>query len=110
MFPGVVWFEEVPHHLEEIDEIVQEADLAIVVGTSSTVRSTEGERQVGCGLMTLPIRYSPLPAMHSKSQGTEAKLPYSTSTGAAAITRLIICFLAHALKLYLRFSPAISHG
>lgn len=38
---GVVWFGEIPHHLEEIDEIVQEADLAIVVGTSSTVRSTE---------------------------------------------------------------------
>ena len=39
MFTGVVWFGEMPHHLEEIDQIVQKADLAIVVGTSSTVRS-----------------------------------------------------------------------
>ena len=36
--PGVVWFEEIPHHLEEIDKIVDEADLALVVGTSSVVR------------------------------------------------------------------------
>jgi len=40
--PGVVWFGEVPHHLEEIDEIVQKADLAIVVGTSSTVYPAAG--------------------------------------------------------------------
>jgi NAD-dependent deacetylase sirtuin 5 len=35
--PGVVWFGEMPQHLEKIDELVGEADLAIVVGTSSTV-------------------------------------------------------------------------
>ena len=37
--PGVVWFEEIPHHLEEINEIVDKADLALVVGTSSVVRT-----------------------------------------------------------------------
>lgn len=47
LLPGVVWFEEIPYHLEEIDEVVQKADLAIVVGTSSTVRSTEEIRQSG---------------------------------------------------------------
>jgi len=36
--PGVVWFEEMPHYLEEINKIVEEADLALVVGTSSVVR------------------------------------------------------------------------
>ena len=36
--PGVVWFEEMPHHLEEINKIVDEADMALVVGTSSVVR------------------------------------------------------------------------
>jgi len=41
VLPGVVWFGEMPYHLEEIDKIVQKADLAIVVGTSSTVRSAE---------------------------------------------------------------------
>lgn len=35
--PGVVWFGEMPRHLEEIDKLVSKADLCIVVGTSSTV-------------------------------------------------------------------------
>jgi len=35
--PGVVWFGEVPRYLAEIDELVEKADLCIVVGTSSTV-------------------------------------------------------------------------
>ena len=43
LLPGVVWFGETPHQLEEIDEVVEKADLAIVVGTSSTVRSTGEE-------------------------------------------------------------------
>ena len=34
--PGVVWFGEMPWFLEEIDELVEKADLCIVVGTSST--------------------------------------------------------------------------
>jgi len=40
--PDVVWFGEVPYKLEEIDEIVRQADLAIVVGTSSTVYPAAG--------------------------------------------------------------------
>ncbi|KDR83364.1 hypothetical protein GALMADRAFT_235460 [Galerina marginata CBS 339.88] len=35
--PGVVWFGEVPHHLDLIDELVDKADLCLVVGTSSKV-------------------------------------------------------------------------
>lgn len=35
--PGIVWFGEVPHHLETIDGLVDLADLCLVVGTSSTV-------------------------------------------------------------------------
>ncbi|PPQ95501.1 hypothetical protein CVT26_008529 [Gymnopilus dilepis] len=35
--PGVVWFGEQPHHLNVIDELVANADLCLVVGTSSTV-------------------------------------------------------------------------
>jgi NAD+-dependent protein deacetylase sirtuin 5 len=35
--PGVVWFGEIPHHLETIDGLVDQADLCLVVGTSSTV-------------------------------------------------------------------------
>ena len=34
--PGVVWFGEQPWHMDTIDELVEKADLCIVVGTSST--------------------------------------------------------------------------
>ncbi|KAJ3478164.1 hypothetical protein NLI96_g9948 [Meripilus lineatus] len=35
--PGVVWFGEMPQHLDVINELVRKADLCLVVGTSSTV-------------------------------------------------------------------------
>lgn len=35
--PGVVWFEETPKHLKTINKLVDEADLCLVIGTSSTV-------------------------------------------------------------------------
>jgi NAD-dependent deacetylase sirtuin 5 len=35
--PGVVWFGETPYHMNTIDDLVMEADLCLVVGTSSTV-------------------------------------------------------------------------
>jgi NAD+-dependent protein deacetylase sirtuin 5 len=35
--PGVVWFGETPQHLPIIDRLVHQADLCLVVGTSSTV-------------------------------------------------------------------------
>ena len=35
--PGVVWFYETPHHLDEIGKVVEKADVALIVGTSSTV-------------------------------------------------------------------------
>ncbi|TRM60167.1 DHS-like NAD/FAD-binding domain-containing protein [Schizophyllum amplum] len=40
--PGVVWFEEVPHHMDQIQERVDAADLCMVVGTSSTVQPAAG--------------------------------------------------------------------
>ncbi|KAI8981379.1 DHS-like NAD/FAD-binding domain-containing protein [Trametes punicea] len=36
--PGVVWFNEKPLHLDEINNVVYKADMCLVVGTSSTVR------------------------------------------------------------------------
>ncbi|KAI0057792.1 DHS-like NAD/FAD-binding domain-containing protein [Artomyces pyxidatus] len=36
--PGVVWFEELPHHSREIWEIVDSADLCLLIGTSSHVQ------------------------------------------------------------------------
>ena len=105
-----MWFGEVPHHLKEIDKIVRKTDLAIVVGTSSTVRSAEAERHIVHHLMILPTRSTLLPVTHPRSRSTEAQLPYSTSTGARAIVRQIICSLGHVPKLYLRFSLAINLG
>ena len=45
--PGVVWFGEVPHNMETIGEIVDEADLALIVGTSSTVCIHSFNRRIG---------------------------------------------------------------
>ena len=39
--PGVVWFGEIPQHLSDIRKLVREADLCLVVGTSSTVSMLE---------------------------------------------------------------------
>ena len=38
LLPGVVRLGEIPPQFHEIEEVVEKADLAIVVGTSSTVR------------------------------------------------------------------------
>ena len=35
--PGVVWFGEIPHRMDEIDELVEAADLCLVIGTSAVV-------------------------------------------------------------------------
>ncbi|KAH7888452.1 DHS-like NAD/FAD-binding domain-containing protein [Phlebopus sp. FC_14] len=40
--PGVVWFEEIPHHLREIRQVVESTDLCLVIGTSSTVYPAAG--------------------------------------------------------------------
>ena len=64
ILPGVVWFNEIPHHLQEIDRIVQKADLAIVVGTSSTVGRAGENHQIGHHLIALLARYILLPVTH----------------------------------------------
>ncbi|KAF8897309.1 DHS-like NAD/FAD-binding domain-containing protein [Infundibulicybe gibba] len=40
--PGVVWFGETPQKLDLIDDLVEQADLCLVVGTSSTVYPAAG--------------------------------------------------------------------
>ncbi|KAJ6618730.1 DHS-like NAD/FAD-binding domain-containing protein [Mycena sp. CBHHK59/15] len=40
--PGVVWFDEIPHHLRAINALVEKADLCLVIGTSSTVYPAAG--------------------------------------------------------------------
>jgi len=40
--PGVVWFGETPRNLDEIQELVDKADLCLDIGTSSTVYPAAG--------------------------------------------------------------------
>ncbi|KZS91194.1 DHS-like NAD/FAD-binding domain-containing protein [Sistotremastrum niveocremeum HHB9708] len=40
--PGVVWFGETPWFLNEIDDIIEGADLGLIIGTSSTVYPAAG--------------------------------------------------------------------
>ncbi|KAF9449892.1 DHS-like NAD/FAD-binding domain-containing protein [Macrolepiota fuliginosa MF-IS2] len=49
--PGVVWFGETPRDLDLIDDLAQNADLCLVVGTSSTVYPAAGYADIvrGCG-------------------------------------------------------------
>jgi len=42
MRPDVVWFGEMPHHLEAIDEALAEADLFVAIGTSGAVYPAAG--------------------------------------------------------------------
>jgi NAD-dependent SIR2 family protein deacetylase len=39
--PGVVWFDEKPYKLDEINNLIFKADLCLVIGTSSTVRADD---------------------------------------------------------------------
>jgi NAD+-dependent protein deacetylase sirtuin 5 len=39
--PGVVWFDEKPYKLDEINSLIFKADLCLVIGTSSTVRADD---------------------------------------------------------------------
>lgn len=42
MRPDVVWFNEMPHHLDEIDGLIDAADLFVSIGTSGTVWPAAG--------------------------------------------------------------------
>lgn len=44
--PDVVWFGEIPYYMPEIERVVEKADMCLVVGTSSTVRTTPFHSQI----------------------------------------------------------------
>ncbi|KEI36532.1 uncharacterized protein L969DRAFT_262030 [Mixia osmundae IAM 14324] len=54
--PGVVWFGEMPEHLDEIDDVLRRTDLLLVVGTSSVVRRIRSIIAEADGLAGLPGR------------------------------------------------------
>lgn len=59
--PGVVWFGERPHRIDEILELADEADLCIIVGTSAVVRRST---LLNSFMLTSIFRFSP----HRKSE------------------------------------------
>jgi NAD-dependent deacetylase sirtuin 5 len=61
--PGVVWFDEIPYHLTEIGKIIDEADLALIIGTSSTVRRNIFSMQE---IVPRLYRYIQRPDTHSR--------------------------------------------
>lgn len=50
--PGVVWFGEIPHHMDTLDKLVDEADLCLVVGTSSTASGNSHVTEVISHVLT----------------------------------------------------------
>lgn len=105
--PGVVWFGEMPKQLEEIDELVEEADLAIVVGASSTV-STLAHICLSNTRPTIISRYIPRQDTHLTSKGEEELWLCSTWSGVQATTKRTSCSWGHAKRPYLRLCLASS--
>ena len=61
MRPDVVWFGEMPKHLEAIDEALAEADLFVAIGTSGAVYPAAGFVQLArmAGARTVEINLEP---------------------------------------------------
>jgi NAD-dependent deacetylase len=59
--PDIVWFGEMPHDMDRIDEALRSADLFVSIGTSGAVYSAAGFVQTAkyCGAKTLEINLEP---------------------------------------------------
>lgn len=59
--PDVVWFGEMPHGLDEIEEKLTRASLFVAIGTSGTVYPAAGfvEMASACGIPTLELNLEP---------------------------------------------------
>lgn len=57
--PDVVWFGEIPYHLEKINILLQKADYFIIIGTSGVVYPAAGFLQMAkyCGAITIGINF-----------------------------------------------------
>jgi NAD-dependent SIR2 family protein deacetylase len=102
--PGVVWFDETPHHLAEIDQIVKNADLCLVIDTSSTVRLDQSYRtQVYRFNIYHLHRCAPRLDMVLISLGKVEKSLYSTSKSPKTTQMFISSFAGLAKRLYLKY-------
>ena len=59
--PDIVWFGEMPHEMERIDEALQRCDLFVSIGTSGAVYPAAGFVQTAryCGARTLEMNLEP---------------------------------------------------
>jgi NAD-dependent deacetylase len=59
--PDIVWFGEMPHHMEQIDRALSDADLFVSIGTSGNVYPAAGFVQTAryCGARTLEMNLEP---------------------------------------------------
>ncbi len=59
--PDVVWFGEMPYHLDEIEDALYAADLVVALGTSGTVYPAAGfvEAAEDAGIPTLELNLEP---------------------------------------------------
>lgn len=94
--PAVVWFGESIPRLEEIDNVVDRADLCIVVGTSSVVSASALIQMPSTDLSS--FRCTQLLGLQIQYKETEAPLLYSILRHHGAIRTQISCFSALARK------------
>jgi NAD+-dependent protein deacetylase sirtuin 5 len=95
--PGVVWFGEIPKHTEVISDLVDKADLCLVVGTSSTASRID---MLAPRPLTFPSRYIPLQDMRRGSKTLVVKLQCLISTAAKGTKKRIFFSWEHARKIY----------
>ncbi len=64
--PDVVWFGEMPYHMERIERLLAEADLFVAIGTSGTVYPAAGfvaeARQSGARTLEMSLEPSEVSA------------------------------------------------
>lgn len=68
--PDVVWFGEMPHHLDEIAEHLESADIFAVIGTSGTVWPAAGfaetARDAGAATVEFNLERTPLSGLFER--------------------------------------------
>jgi len=59
--PDIVWFGEMPYHLDQIEEALRSCDLFVSIGTSGAVYPAAGFVQTAsyCGATTLEMNLEP---------------------------------------------------
>ncbi|MFT4626640.1 MAG: NAD-dependent deacetylase [Myxococcota bacterium] len=77
--PHIVWFGEIPHHIDRIEEAVRRAGVLLSVGTSGVVYPAAGIADMArrCGAHTVEVNPDPTggPFDQTIAEGSEGALP-----------------------------------